>query len=749
MMKFKVAHTLKTDGRYIGEPVSRVDGPAKVSGQAQYAGEFFVEDMLHGRVVNSSIARGKITRIDGSAALQVPGVVHVFTHENRPRQPWFDSRFQDQVAPPGKPFRPLLDETILYNGQPIALVVAESLETAAYAATLVQVEYESEPCETDLVQHLERSHPPTKERGSFEPPKDRGDFQQAWDQADVRLEADYLSVTEYHNPIEMHVSAAFPEQDGELTVYDKTQGVHNTHQYVCQVFGLKEDNVRVLSPFVGGAFGSGLRPQYQLYLAVMAALELQRPVRVALTRQQMFSFGHRPETLQRVRLAANRDGKLLGLSHVCFSETSRFEEYQENVVNWSDKLYHCEHVHLDHRLVELDVYTPLDMRAPGATHGLFALECAIDELAAELQIDPIELRLRNYTEQDQGQQKPFSSKELKECFHQGAERFGWAERNPQPRSMRRGPKLVGWGLACGIWDSMQGKASARAVLTLDGRLTVSSGTADIGTGTYTVMTQIAADLLGLPLEDVTFKLGDSSLPAAPIEGGSWTVASVGSAVKAVCDDLRGKLLKLAQKLPDSPFEGASWDEVEFSRGELRRGNASVSLRQLLRSGGELALSSEIQNIPNYLQQRKYAMNPHSAVFVEVEVDEDYGTVDVTRVVSAVAGGRIINPKTARSQILGSVVWGISAALHEEALIDHRYGRVMNPNLAEYHISVQADVGEIDVLFVEEQDEIVNPLGAKGLGEIGILGVAPAIVNAIYHATGKRLRKLPVHLEELM
>ncbi|MES2570650.1 MAG: molybdopterin cofactor-binding domain-containing protein, partial [Verrucomicrobiota bacterium] len=418
----------------IGQSVSRVDGRAKVTGQAKYAGEYNVPALTYGVVVSSTIARGKILSIDTSRALAVPGVIYVFTHEHRPRTAWFDRSYRDQDSPEGAPFRPLHDATIVYSGQPVALVIAENFELARHGASLVEVCYEVEAHATDL--HAQRRD---ARRPKGKPvPKPRGDAEQAFAAAAVQVDAEYLAPIEHHNPMEPHASTVVVENDGTLTIYDKTQGVQNSLSYVAHVFGLSKNEVRVLAPFVGGAFGSGLRPQYQLFLAVMAARELKRSVRVSLTRPQMFTFGHRPETIQRVALGASAEGKLQAVIHEAISETSRFEDYAESVVDWSGSLYQCDHVRLGHTVVPLDFFTPLDMRAPGAGWGLYALECAMDELAYSAGIDPLELRRRNYAARDQVEDKPFSSKELRACYDQGAERFGWSARRPEPRSMREG-----------------------------------------------------------------------------------------------------------------------------------------------------------------------------------------------------------------------------------------------------------------------------------------------------------------------
>jgi len=465
----------------------------------------------------------------------------------------------------------------------------------------------------------------------------------------------------------------------------------------------------------------------------------------------MFTFGHRPWTWQRVKLGADADGTLRALSHEAVAETSRFEDFNEAVVNWSGVLYRCDNASFDHKLAKLDVSTPMDMRAPGACWGVFGLECAMDELAVKLGMDPIDLRLRNYAERDPSEDRPFSSKELRACYREGAERFGWARRDPTPRSMRDGHALIGWGMAGGIWEAMHEEATARAVLTSDGTVRVSSGTADIGTGTYTIMTQVAAECLGLPIEHVSFELGDSSLPAAPIEGGSMTASSVGSAVKAACDKVRKRLFTLARTVDDSPLAGARTADLRLADGRVlsaRDPGRAVALTDLMRHG-RVSVIDEKATTKAPKTHEEYSLYTHSAVFAEVRVDEDLGTVEVSRVVSAVAGGRVLNPKTARNQIVGSIVWGIGMALQEHSVIDQQFGRVMTHNLADYHVPVNADVHDVDVIFVDERDEIINPFGAKGLGEIGLVGVAAAIANAVFHATGQRIRDLPITPDKLL
>jgi xanthine dehydrogenase YagR molybdenum-binding subunit len=729
---------------YIGTGTSRVDGRAKVTGEAKYAGEFNASGLLYGSVIESTIPKGRIARIDASEALRVEGVIEVLTHQNRPRMAESDEAWKDDVAPEeGSPFRPLYDDKIKFSGQPVALVLAEGWEVARYAASLVRIEYEKQASATDLHKERDRAFVVKK------PEKPRGDVEKAYAAADVRHEAEYFIPTEHHNPMELFASTVIWDSGGKLTVYDKTQGVQNVQRYLCSVFDKKADDVRVVSPFVGGAFGSGLRPQYQVVLAVLGAIALERSVRLVLTRQQMYGLGYRPATIERLALGAKVDGTLDAITHEAIAVTSQFEDFSRNDTGWSALLYKSANAKYVHRLARLDVPTSSDMRAPGAATGVYALESAMDELAVALKVDPIELRLRCYSDQDQNEGIPYTSKRLRECYRQGAEAFGWDKRKPEPRSMRDGSELVGWGMATGVWEALQMPTAARIVLTANGHAEVSCAASDIGTGTYTIMAQVAADTLGLPIENISIKLGDSTLPQAPVEGGSWMAASASHAVAATAEEVLKELLDLAKAMKGSPLAGARFEDVVLADGKLvskQEASRAVSITDAMRHGAIDRIEKEKTN--NFPDDSSHARNTHSAVFAEVKIDEQLGVIRVTRVVSAIAGGRVLNTKTAHSQIMGSVVGGIGMALHEETLFDHRFGRIMNPNIAEYHVPVNADVHDIKVIFVDEPDEIVNPLGIKGLGEIGIVGVAAAIANAVYHATGTRVRDLPITLDKL-
>jgi xanthine dehydrogenase YagR molybdenum-binding subunit len=737
---------------FIGTSTSRIDGFAKVTGAAKYAAEFNVPGLAYGSVVISTIAKGRIARIDRSAAQRVKGVLDVLTHENRPPMADNDQAYNDETAPAGSPFRPLYDSRIMFNGQPIALVVAETSEIARFAASLVRVEYETDAHITDVYRRREAAtpvKPPANPiEALFTPPKTRGRPEQALAAAAVRHAGEYYVPIEHHNPMELFASTVIYEDNGKLTVYDKTQGVQNVQRYLSGVFGMKPEDVRVMSPFMGGGFGSGLRPQFEVVLAVLAALALQRSVRVVLTRPQMYVLGYRPAMIQRIELGANTGGTLDAIMHDAITVTSQYEEYFRQETGWSGLLYKFANAKYEHKLARLDLATPCDMRAPSAPTALFALESAMDELAVALKLDPLELRLRCYSERDQNNDRPFSSKALRECYRQGAEAFGWDKRNPEPRSMRDAGDLVGWGMATGIWEALQWSITVRIVLSANGHAEIACATSDIGTGTYTIMAQVAADMLGLPLENISIKLGDSSLPQSPVEGGSWIAASVSNGIATTADAIRDELLRLAKQMPGSPLAKMAPGEVALADGKLvSKGDASrsVSIADAMRHSAVDRIEQEKTTNPTDDPAR--AHNTHAAIFAEVKVDEQLGVIRVTRVVSAVAAGRILNTKTASSQILGSVVWGIGMALHEETLIDHRVGRIMNANIAEYHVPVNADIHDIRVIFVDEPDDS-NPLGIKGLGEIGIVGVAAAIANAVYHATGQRVRDLPITLDKL-
>jgi xanthine dehydrogenase YagR molybdenum-binding subunit len=739
----------------IGDPVNRFDGEAKVTGSARYAAEHFPPGLLYGWIVSSPVARGRVTGIDEAAARAVPGVVEVISHLNRRHLPWFDRSYKDEEAASGSPFRPLYDDKILFSGQPLALVVAQTLEAARDGASLIQVGYERATHNTDFERAMAEQFKPKSLRNVVLGPRSRGDPDQGLKQSPVRHSATYRHPAEHHNPMEMHAATAIWEPGGRLSVYDKTQGTQNVQSYLAKVFGLKEDHVRVRSEYVGGAFGSGLRPQYHVFLAALAAIMLQRPVRVGMTRQQMFTHVYRPPAVQSVALGAGTDGSLNAIVNHATHTTSRFERYTQTVANWGLMHYKCPNASGTYTLAPVDTCTPGDMRAPGAATGVNLFEIAMDELAYAAGVDPLALRLVNHADKEAMYGRPFTSKELREALLAGAERFGWAARLPVPCSMREGQELVGWGMATGVWEAPFEKTAARVRLAADGTLEVACAMTDIGTGTATVMAQVAGDTLGVPLERIRVQLGDSELPEAPVEGGSCGAASAGAAVHLACLTLGAQLHNIASKMTPSPIADASFDDVVFGDGHMMvkiKPARRVLLSDLVRASGKESIETEqvakpaLSELADTVLKAKYT---HGAVFAEVKIDEELPIVRVTRVVIAVAAGRIINPKTARSQVIGGAVMAIGMALHEETVMDHRFGRFMTHNFADYHIPVNADIPEIDVIFVDELDAEVSPLGVKGVGEIGVVGTAAAVANAIYHATGKRVRSLPVTVDKLL
>jgi xanthine dehydrogenase YagR molybdenum-binding subunit len=744
---------MQNSSKIVGFPINRIDGPLKVTGRARYAAEHFEPGMLHGFVVCATIATGRIEAIELGEAERFPGVVKIYTHENRPKAASSDKKWKDEVALPGHPFRPLENDRILYDGQPVALVIADSFEAARDAASLIRIRYEAGEPHTDLSSELADSYvPPVPRMKEFMPPPPRGNAENAFAQSPHGISVDYTMEGEHHNPMELFGTTALWEKDGELTIHDKTQGSQNSHNYVCNVFGLDPQKVTVRNSFVGGAFGSALRPKHQLFFAVMASLDLKRSVKVEMSRREMFYLTWRPSSVQTVSLSADAQGHLTSVMHHVVHATSRYEDYQENVANWSGLAYKCDNVKLSYELVKLDVSTPGDMRAPGAASGVNALEAAMDELAYEVGIDPLELRIRNFVHRDQNMDKDITSKALHACYREGAARFGWAKRSLEPGSMRDGHERIGWGMATGFWEAQLSQAEAKVRLSSDGEVVVLAAASDIGTGTYTILGQLAAEAFDAPIADVTVKIGDSTLPKTSVEGGSWTAASSGSAMQVAARAVIATLLKHAQKMDNSPLAKATAEQVEVAEGRLvleTNHQVGVAIADIMQAAGISSVEEHGQVAPDKEITKKFSAYTHSAVFVEVRVDDELGLARVTRVVSAIGAGRILNPKTARSQILGGVVMGMGMALHEEGMVDHRTGRIMNHNIAEYHIPAHADVEDIEVIFVEEEDDKASPIGVKGLGEIGIVGVAAAISNAIFHATGKRIRHFPITIDKIL
>lgn len=697
----------------LGAPLDRVDGRLKVTGAAKYSVEMPAEGMTHAVIVQSTIANGTITSIDTTDARKVPGVIDILTHENAPR-------IATEKA--GRMLSLLQENIVRYNGQPIALVIADTFEHATDAAHRVRATYASKPPITVMKSAASSAYPPTSGRADYT----KGDVREGLAQADVRVEHTYTTPIENHNPMEPHGTIAVPEGD-KLTVYDSTQYVVGDRDALAKTLGIPTENVRLVCYFTGGGFGSKGSMWSHVPLAAMAARVVKRPVKLALTRKQMYGpVGARPQTEQRITLSAKGDGTLTAVKHDVISHTSRFEDFVEPSSTQTRMLYECANIETSQRLVKLDVGTPTYQRAPGEATGTFALESAMDELAVALKMDPVALRLRNYAEKDPESGHPWSSKSLRECYRVAGEKFGWSRRNLTPGRLRDGHVLIGHGMATATYPTIRSKAAARATATLNANnlvhVVVQSATQDIGTGTYTVMAQIAADALGLPASDVRFELGDSLFPVSPVSGGSMTAASTGSAVFAACKELRAQMDAL--RLPNETL-----------------------MNTLSRQPGR-SFSVTVDSAPGD-ERRNYSMHSFGAVFAEVRVDRELGEVRIARIVASYGAGKILNAKTAHSQMVGGVVWGIGMALHEETLVDPRTARYVNADLAEYHVPVNADIGALDLSFVEENDTIVNPIGVKGIGEIGITGVAAAIANAVYNATGVRVRDLPITLDKVM
>jgi xanthine dehydrogenase YagR molybdenum-binding subunit len=709
----------------IGRPLTRVDGPKKVTGSATYAAEFKPEGMLYGVVVQSTIAQGRITGMDITEAEQVPGVVRIVTHANSSSKdmPWAEQRALVDPTE-GQIDRPLFDDRVLHQGQYIALAVAETFDAARQAAALVRVQYAADPDPVIAIDDAVRQaatgdgDPSQQEMGRAQ----RGDPQRRFAEAPVQVEADYVIARETQNPMEPH--AAIAAWDGDkLTLWDKTQWVQNCAEAVGAAFGIPPDSIHVICPFVGGAFGASLRVWPHTYLAAIAARDIGRPVKIELSRREYYGgTGCRPWTWQNVKLSAERDGRLTSIAHEAIAETSTYEDYTEATLRPTGVLHGCDDVLTVYKLARRATNTPNAMRAPGECTGLFALESAMDELAYALDMDPVALRLRNVPERDLHKDLPFSSNATKLCLEQGAAAFGWDRRSMAPRSMRDGRLQVGMGVASAIYPTNISPAKVRVRLLLDGTVEVLTAASDMGPGTWTSLTQVAADTLGLPMEAIRLQIGDSTLPKAPVHGGSMTMASVGNAVRDAC-------MKL----------------LDVVRTQTRVNEVDV---EAAAAGLDAPIEVDGSHEPGDLT-KQFSPWAFGAVFAEVTVDPDTAETRVRRVVGAYGGGRIINPRLARSQCIGGFIMGIGQALMERTEVDDRSGRIVNANLAEYLVPVLADTPAMKVIFVPEDDAHLGPLGAKGLGEIALCGIAPAIANAVFHATGQRMRDLPITPDKLL
>jgi xanthine dehydrogenase YagR molybdenum-binding subunit len=734
----------------IGKPLARVDGRAKVTGGARYAAEFNQPNQAYAVIVNATAGLGRITSIDAARVARLPGVLAVITHLNAPRLAYGPHKAGIDPAS-GERLHVLQDDQVRFYGQPVAIVVADTPDRAEHGAAASRVEYVAQRPVTDAQDPQAQSIVP--QGGRAEADKSRGDADGALAAAQIALDVTYDIARENHMPMEPHATIAAWNGD-RLTLWSKSQFVVNEQAEIAAIFGLPRENVQVICPFIGGAFGTSLRTWPHVTLAAIAARQVGRPVKLVLSRRQMFyTTGHRPRTLQRVALGATKEGKLTSIIHEGTGETSRHEQFVEALTAPTSFMYSCPNVRTAYRLTPLDTGTPTYMRGPGEASGLFATESALDELSYKLGIDPIELRRRNEPAIDEGDDRPFSSRSLMECYALGADRFGWAGRNPEPRSMRDGRLLIGMGCASASYPALFFPANARIRVLADGSVEVEAAASDMGPGTYTSMTQVAAETLGLPVEKVRFSLGRSDFPATPPHGGSQTMAAVGSAVRAACLAIQDELAKRAVADQRSQVFGADVDAVEWSGGRLRRkGDASPgqSYGEIVASGGggrPVEVGASATRDPEKAKQ--YSMHAFGAVFAEVSVDPDIGVARVRRALGVYGAGRIVNPRLATSQCIGGMVGGIGMALQERTALDGRDGRVVNAHMADYLVPVNLDVPPLEVRFVEESDPHVNPLGVKGLGEISLVGMAPAIANAIFHGTGKRLRELPIRIEHLL
>jgi xanthine dehydrogenase YagR molybdenum-binding subunit len=732
----------------VGEPLPRLDGRLKVTGGAQYTADVPLAGALHASIVHSTIANGRTISIDTGAAEKAPGVVAVLTYRNMPRmnptpKPW------RHLHPYGQGYLPLQDDQIHYAGQPVVLVVANTLDQAAYAGTLVKVVYDVKP---PVVFNAETA------KRAFDPPQflwpvssSVGDPAKAVADSAVRIESVYTTADRHHNQMEPHATMATWDSSGALTIFEASQHIFGMREFVSIVLGIPPEKITVVSRFVGGGFGGKAYVWPHTLMAALAARVVRRPVRIQLTRAQMYSMvGHQPATIQTITLAADKTGKLTGIRHDSISPTSVFDNYIEYAANASRSLWGASGgIATGHRIVHVNRNTPTVMRPPHEALGHFALEGAMDELAYAVDVDPVALRLLNDTSIDPNTDRPFSTRGMRRCLTEGAQRFGWDKRNSAPRSMRDGRYLIGQGVAGAIYTHWRWPAKARVVLRGDGSALVESGMHEIGGGTYTVMRQVAADALGLPPDRVDVHLGDTRLPVSHGAIGSSTMANAGASVLLAAKAARDKAVALALTGRSAPFAGASAKDVLAANGGLAVADRTITYSDLLARNGLDVLTGDGDYDPVEEAKGPKAIFSFSAVFAEVRVDEELGLVRLNRFVGAYDAGKIINPRTARSQAIGGIIWGVGQALLEQSETDPQMGRFLHRNYSGYLVPTNADIPELEVIFAGEFDSEASLLGSKGLGELTGVSVAPAIVNAIYHATGKRIRELPVTVEKLL
>jgi len=736
----------------INQPdIDRVDGIQKVTGAAKYSAEYDFKDMQYGVLATSTITRGTINALDTKAAENAPGVIAVISHLNCPDLPGYKTTpEQEKMAATKRGYKVFADNIIRFNGQPIAIVVADTFERATYAASLIKTSYTKEKFNTDFSEAIKTTAP--LEGNNFREYL-RGEAN-AWKNAPIKIEATYTMPIEVHNPMEIHGITVVWEGENKVTVYEKTQAMSSTQQNIMRSFGIKQENVHIITQFIGGAFGSAFNTWPHAMAALIAGRKTGKPIKVMLTRNQMFNLvGFRPQAIQKMSIGTSTDGKLIGITHDASAMTASYFEFTEGIVNGSRSLYNSPNVNTIYKVYPMDLSQPTWMRGPGETTGAFALEAAMDEMAYALKMDPIEFRLLNYAETDLERQKPYSSKFLKEAYQLGADKINWKDRKQEPRSVKEGDWLIGYGTGSGIFAARKGGAKVIAKLLPDGQLILQSGVTDMGPGTATAMTKLASDTLGLSHQYITFEMGDSNLPPGPIQGGSGTTSALGSAVFDVCTKLKQKLAELIKDNPVFHTEVVHAVKVEdlvFENGYmLLATDKSKKIKY-----ADVLKNARLNELEIFEDSKANPMATHSAFsyavhFVKVMVHHTTGVVKVVRAVSAVDAGKIVSDKTAESQIIGAVVGGIGMSLMEEGIIDHRYGRWVNNNFADYHVAVHADVPEIEVIFVDKPDLILNPIGSKGIGEVGIVGFAAAVTNAIFNATGKRIREIPVTPDKLI
>ncbi|UWY27494.1 xanthine dehydrogenase family protein molybdopterin-binding subunit [Flavobacterium sp. TR2] len=723
--------------------INRVDGFAKVTGSATYSAEYKTAGVAYACLVGSTIAKGRIKTINTKKAEWAPGVLAVITHLNVDKPAGYQKAKDKHNF--GQPLQIFKDDSILYYDQPIALVIADTFERMRYAASLIKADYFKEEHSTELKKAAEKEKKVETDKGND---YHRGEHD-GYKNAEVVLEAEYTIPTEVHNPMEL--ANIIAKWDGNKPIlYTKSQGVEGTRRSVAGVFNVPAEDVEVHAEYLGGAFGMGLHTWPYEIAALIGAKKLNRPVKLVLHREQMFTnVGFRPYTIQKMGLGATKDGKLTGLTHEAVAMTSSYEDFMEGTVNMSRFIYDCANVSTRYRIVPLDTCTPIWMRGPGEATGSFALECAMDEMAYKLNLDPIEFRKLNYAEKDQEQNKPWSSKYLLECYEGGMERIGWKNRKNEPGSVKEGNWLVGYGMGTGTFGCYRSPTAVKAKFLANGDLVLQCSVNDMGPGTATMMTAIGAEVIGLPTENVIIEMGKSGLPKGPTQGGSATTSSVGSAVHDACNLLLNKIIELGSKSP--ALKGIAITDLTFENGTVsskKDKSKSVTLAALL-SSNKLE-DFEVENLSKAAEEaKKYSIYSFSVHFVKVLVNPNLGKIRLAHVVSCADIGTVINQKTSAGQMFGGAVGGIGMGLMEALEIDHRFGRPINNNFADYHVPVNADIEKQEVFFVNKKDPISNPMGTKGLGETALVGMAPAIANAVFNATGKRVRDLPITLDKII